>query len=336
MIDLEVLALVHTLVQYGALFRSHDRYPDSIQWSTTSSGSWDEKYPQLDTGNRGLPSPIPTELIFYPENPGDPFIMKPVSHSWADVSEMILHCVRRSQNIEYHPVCDQSLQLYQLIASIQDTETVLTIQDTKFVLATYTRIYNQLFFGGMVKSSVVEESADDEIKIIFDLHLVSDDVRAREVESILDNGLGLNLGLAKGIFDGRINRVTIYILDLVTLYPGRHCHEVISQMLGTLAHEMVHAIQLMYTKYPRDGLGTIYAPHATNFQKLRKPLSKQLVILWEGKGGSTRKSNLAEIGGYFAISSWKITRNRLTQRFETWGWMLRSSGESSGNACREQ
>ncbi|KAF7932530.1 uncharacterized protein EAE98_003829 [Botrytis deweyae] len=264
----------------------------SIQWSTTSSGSWDEKYPQLDTGNPGLPSPIPTELIFYPENPGDPFIMKPVSHSWADVSEMILHCVRRSQNIEYHPVCDQSLrslQLCQSIASIQDPETDLTIQYTKFVLATYTRIYNQLFFGGMVKSSVVEESADEEIKIIFELHLVSD----------LDNGLGPNLGLAKGVFDGRINRVTIYILDLVTLYPRRHCHEVISQMLGTLAHEMVHAMQLMYTKYPGDGLGTIYAPHGTNFQKAAQAIEQATRDPSGGEGWIYPKIKLGRDWGVF-------------------------------------
>ncbi|KAF7939667.1 hypothetical protein BELL_0671g00010 [Botrytis elliptica] len=271
----------------------------SIQWSTTSSGSWDEKYPQLDTGNPSLPSPIPTELIFYPENPGDPFIMKPLSHSWADVSEMILHCVRRSQNIEYHPVCDQSLQLYQSIASIQDPEAVLTIQYTKFVLATYTRIYNQLFFGGMVKSSVVEESADDEIKIMFELHLVSDDVQARELELILDNGLGLNLGRAKGTFDGRINRVTIYILDLVTLYPRRHCHEVISQMLGTLAHEMVHAMQFMYTKYPGDGLGTIYAPHGTNFQKAAQAIEQATRDPLEEEGWIYPKIELGRDMGVF-------------------------------------
>ncbi|TGO40881.1 hypothetical protein BHYA_0030g00480 [Botrytis hyacinthi] len=237
----------------------------SIQWSTTSSGSWDEKYPQLDTGNSGLPSPIPTEPIVYPENPGDPFIMKPVSHSWADVSEMILHCARRSQNIKYHPVCDQLLQFHQLITSNQDPKIVLT---------TYAKIYNLAFFGGMVKSSVVEESADDEIKIIFDLELVSGHARAREVKLDLDNGLGPNLGLAKGIFDCRINRVTIYILDVVTFYPVQDYHEAISQMLGTLAHEMIHAVQFTYTKYPRDGLGIIYAAHGTNFQKAAQAIEQ--------------------------------------------------------------
>ncbi|TGO12985.1 hypothetical protein BTUL_0079g00460 [Botrytis tulipae] len=248
----------------------------SIQWFATSSGPWDEKYPQLDTGNSGLPSPpIPTELIGYPENDGDPFIMKPVSHSWADVSEMILHRVRRSQNIKYHPVCDQLFQFYQSATSIRDTNTVL---------ATYTKIYNHFFFGGMVKSSVVEKSADDKIKIIFGLELVSGLDRAREVGLNSGNGLALNLGLAQGEFDGKINRVTIYILDVVTFYPVRDYHEAISQMLGTLAHEMIHAMQFMYTKYPSDGPGIMYATHGTNFQKAAQAIEQVTRDLLGGEG----------------------------------------------------
>ncbi|THV51575.1 hypothetical protein BGAL_0106g00150 [Botrytis galanthina] len=235
------------------------------QWSTTSSGPWDEKYPQLDTGNSGPPPPIPTEPIVYPENFGGPFIMKPISHSWADVSEMILHCVRRSQTIKYHPAWDQLLQLYQSITYIKDRETVLTI---------YKNIYNEMFFGGMVKSSVVEESADDEIKIIFDLELVSNLERARAVNLDLDNGSGPNLGRAEANFEHGINRVTIYILDVVTSHPETDCHKAISQMLGTLAHEMIHAMQFMYAKHPDDGPGIMYATHGTNFQKAAQAIEQ--------------------------------------------------------------
>ncbi|KAF5869606.1 uncharacterized protein Bfra_010803 [Botrytis fragariae] len=255
----------------------------SIQWSTTSSGSWDEKYPQLDPANLGLPLPIPTEPIVYPENPGDLYIMKPVSHSWADVSEMILHCVHSSsQDIKYHPVCDQ---LYQLINSIRDPNTVLEH---------YAKIYNHLFFGGMVRSSVVEDSADDEIKIIYDLELVSDDIRAGEVRLNLDN----NLGLTKGIFDGRINRVTIYILDVLTLHLERDYHEVVSEMLGTLAHEMIHAMQLMYTKYPGDELGVIYATHGTNFQKAAQAIEQATRNPSGGEGWIYPK---IEVGRYWGV-----------------------------------
>ncbi|KAF7896211.1 hypothetical protein EAF00_006225 [Botryotinia globosa] len=236
----------------------------TIQWYATSSGPWDEKYPQLDTGNSALPSPIPTEPIAYPENPCDSFIMKPVSHSWADVSEMILNCVRRSQIIKYHLDYDQLLQFYQPFTSILDPKTILT---------TYKDIYNHFFFGGMVKSSVVKESADDKIKIIFDLELVSVLDRARKVGLESDNG-ALNLGLAQGNLDGNINRVTIYILDVVAFNPVRDYHEAISQMLGTLAHEMIHAMQFMYTRYPSDGPGTMYATHGTNFQKAAQAIEQ--------------------------------------------------------------
>ncbi|TGO26539.1 hypothetical protein BPAE_0057g00150 [Botrytis paeoniae] len=229
----------------------------SIQWSTISSGSWDEKYPQLDPGNPGLQSPGPTEPIFYPDNPGDPYIMKPVSHSWADVSEMIVHCVHSSsQDIESHPIYDQ---MYQ---------SIKFNPDLNIVLVQYMEIYNHVFFGGLVKGSVVEYFADDEVKIIFNLDLVSDHSRAKEV------WLNDNLGLTVGSFRGEFNHVTIYILDGRILHPSWDYCKVISDVLGTLAHEMIHAMQFMYTKYTGDGLGILYAPHGTNFQKAAQAIEQ--------------------------------------------------------------
>ncbi|TGO84820.1 hypothetical protein BPOR_0461g00010 [Botrytis porri] len=261
----------------------------SIQWSTTSSGSWDEKYPQLKPGNRGLPSTSLTEPIVYPENPGDTYIMKPVSHSWADVSEMILHCVHSSsQDIESHPIHNQ---LYQSIGFDQDLSTVLV----KFM-----EIYNVLFFGGMVKSSVVENSADDEYEIIFNLELVSNGTRAEKVELYND------LGLTTGSLDGRSNSVTIYIRDGRILQPNWDFCQVISEMLGTLAHEMIRAMQFMYTKCPGCGLGIEYAMHGTNFQKVAQAIEQATRDPSGGKGWIYPKIELGrEWGVYYDIKEFE-------------------------------
>ncbi|TGO59560.1 hypothetical protein BCON_0043g00180 [Botryotinia convoluta] len=237
------------------------------QSSTKPYGPWDEKYPQLDPGNPGLRSPGPTEPIVYPYNPGDPYIMKPVSHSWADVSAMIVHCVHSSsQDIESHPIYDQ---LYQ---------SINFNRDPNIVLVQYTEIYNHLFFGGMAKSSVVEYFADHEVKIIFNLELVSDRARAKKV------GLNDNLGLTIGSFRGKFNHVTIYILNGRILHPDWYYYQVIIDMLGTLAHEMIHAMQVMYTNYTGDGLGIIYAPHSTNFQKAAQAIEQATRDPPEGEG----------------------------------------------------
>ncbi|KAF7940680.1 uncharacterized protein EAE97_006866 [Botrytis byssoidea] len=266
-----------------------------IQFSTTSSGPWDEKYPH---GSPGPPSTSSNEPILYPDNPRGTYIMKLLSHSWTDVSEMIAHCVRSSsQDIKYHPICAL------LCRSINYN------QDLGIILAQYMNIYNHLFFGRMVKSSAMDDSADNEVKIIFSQELVTDELQAEEVE------LNDYLGLIKSSFEDGFNRVTIYILDTRSVRPGWSYHEIIREMLGTLAHEMIHAVHFMYTKYT----GIRYATHGTNFQRAAQAIEQANRVSSGGERWSTRKSNLVEILRYYSTFCIKNTRNRLTQRFETWG-----------------
>ncbi|KAM0167780.1 hypothetical protein ACHAQE_000169 [Botrytis cinerea] len=228
----------------------------SNQWSTKPSGPWDEKYLELDPGNPNLRTPGPAEPILYPQNPGDLYIMKPVSHSWADISEMIVHCANSKKDITSRSIYDQ---LCQAIYFNHDPTTILL---------QFKEIYNHLFFGDMIKNSTMKNFVDDEVKIIFNLEIVSD--RARAV------GVGLNdaLGLTTGFPCGRFRCVTIYILDRRAQMPGLSYFEVIIEMLGTLAHEMIHAMEFMYTKYRGEEIGITYAPHGANFQKAAQAIEQ--------------------------------------------------------------
>ncbi|TEY37129.1 hypothetical protein BOTCAL_0532g00030 [Botryotinia calthae] len=228
----------------------------SNQWSTKPSGPWDEKYLDLDPGNPNLRTPGPTEPIFYPQNPGDPYIMKPVSHSWADISGMIVQCANSRKDITSRPI------YYQLCQSIYFN------RDPNIILLQFKEIYNHLFFGGMVETSTMKGFVDDEVKIIFSLEIVSDRARAAEV------GLNDALGLTTGFSCGRFQCVTIYILDRRTQMPGWNYFEVIIEMLGTLAHEMIHAMELMYTKYRGEKIGIAYAPHGAKFQKAAQAIEQ--------------------------------------------------------------
>ncbi|KAF7946476.1 hypothetical protein EAE96_009474 [Botrytis aclada] len=232
---------------------------------TNPSGPWDEKYPELSL-DPGRPSPSPTIPIVYPKNPGDPYIMKSLSHSWPDVSNMIVHRVHSWKDVESHPIYDQLNQ------SIEFN------QDPYIVLVQFMEIYNDIFFAGMIKSSFVGDFAHGVDEINFNLELVSDGAHPVVVE--LDG----SWGLTDGSFDGEFFHVTIYIVDRRSEMPNRGYHEVIVDMLGALAHEMIHAMEFMYAKDADGQLGVIYAPHGSHFQKAAQAIEQATGESPEGEG----------------------------------------------------
>ncbi|KAF7866827.1 hypothetical protein EAF04_005669 [Stromatinia cepivora] len=128
------------------------------------------------------------------------------------------------------------------------------------LLQDYFHFFNDVFFVGMIKDSVVADFAPDEYKNIFKLEFVSDEARAIAV------GLGSNLGLTSHVGSGYFMTTTIYIRDIRTGDPNEVFHEVMIKMLGTLAHEMVHAMDNMYSKYLPVEENVNRAWHCTSWQ----------------------------------------------------------------------
>ncbi|KAB8303100.1 hypothetical protein EYC80_004552 [Monilinia laxa] len=120
----------------------------------------------------------------------------------------------------------------------------------------------------MIKDSIVADFAINEWKNIFKLELVSNDARAEEVN------LGDNLGITSHVDSGYFRTTTIYIRDIRTGDINEVFTKVVIEMLGTLAHEMIHAMESMYHMYTADEENVDRAWHCTPWQEVARAIER--------------------------------------------------------------
>ncbi|QSZ32564.1 hypothetical protein DSL72_002142 [Monilinia vaccinii-corymbosi] len=231
------------------------------QWVNSGPGGpWDEKYPVLPPENPGHRAPEPAEPIVYTGNPAAPYILKPASHTVADISEMIVrHTEERGSSFALN-YRDTALRLSQVLVQ-GNLPAVVVLKD-------YFEFFNEVFFGGMIKDSIVTEFADDEWKNIFKLELVSDNAQGNEVS------LGDNLGITSHVDSGYFRTTTIYIKDIRTGDIDEVFAEVMIRMLGTLAHEMIHAMEKLYHMYTEDEENVRRACHCNYWQVAARAIER--------------------------------------------------------------
>ncbi|KAG4029538.1 hypothetical protein MFRU_015g00790 [Monilinia fructicola] len=231
------------------------------QWVNSGPGGpWDEKYPLLPPGHPGLRPPEPAEPVVYTGDSLSPYILKPASHSLADIFEMIVrHTDQRGREFTLKHWGTAS-RLRQVLA--QDN------LPAEIVLKQFFDFFNEAFFGGMIKDSIVADFAVNEWKNIFKLELVSDDARAEEV-NLVDN-----LGITSHVDSGYFRTTTIYIRDIRTGDIDEVFAKVMIEMLGTLAHEMIHAMERMYHMYTADEENVERASHCTSWQEVARAIER--------------------------------------------------------------
>ncbi|ESZ91416.1 hypothetical protein SBOR_8197 [Sclerotinia borealis F-4128] len=266
----------------------------SDRWVTSGRGGpWDMKYRYYSPGHPGHRAPgEPTVPIIYTGNPSEPYTLKPLSHSFEDIFEMIMHHTKLKDDATTEGCWRQA---YTLLS-----ESFPLNEDPDVVFKDFFEIFNGFFFGGMVKNSVVAEFADDEWKNIVEFEFVVDEARAIKV------GLESNLGITSYVDSKCFRTTTIYIRDVRTGSADDDYTEVMIGMLGTLAHEMIHAMERMYMMYTPDDEGVDRADHCTVWQGAAIAIEEATSGLPDGPDWFDLKLDLGRESSAHGFHPWDV------------------------------
>ncbi|KAJ8057879.1 hypothetical protein OCU04_013062 [Sclerotinia nivalis] len=218
--------------------------------TTGAGGPWDKKYAVLDPMGPGMRIDDFPDPITYTNHPASPYILRPERHKLADVAEFVVqHASRRGSNLTFHHIqARNSLAQYAPGPGRFDN-------DPREVLKSYFPIFNMAFFGGQL---VDWSKAPDRCAYGIKVELI-DRARARQLGPEAYDFVGITN--TKGVGDVRVT--TIYILDRRTGAEDEDYEAIMTHMLGSLAHEMIHA---MIDMYKMDEEYVDRASHCTAWQ----------------------------------------------------------------------
>ncbi|KAI9643116.1 hypothetical protein NHQ30_008851 [Ciborinia camelliae] len=209
-------------------------------WEVSGPGEpWDQRHKVLDPNGPGprAPDVFPDPIEYRPAYKV-PVILKYWSHAIEDISKMIVdHTARR----------DGFLSPGQRRARDLALQENRVGKDPIDVLWAYFSIFNDTFFAGQIRERAATNDIDG---IAIDLEVV-DEAQAKEI-----GGGTTFVGICYSVMDykAKTKTHTIYINENYT----------IDEMLGTLAHEMVHLIFKLYILDDEEYVRTSW--HCTAWQ----------------------------------------------------------------------